>query len=135
MPLIEWNDSIKIGLWTIDVQHERWVGLVNALHEAMLRGQGKDMLEKTLSEAIAYTRTHFSEEESLMLQHQYPEYHEHKAIHEAFLAEMLDLQEKHRRSLVPVTIKLMNSMKHWVIGHIMGADRAYAKLLKSKGVF
>lgn len=135
MPLIEWNDSIKIGLWTIDIQHEHWVSLMNVLHEAMLRGRGKDVLEKTLAEAINYTRTHFSEEEALMREHQYSKYDQHKALHEAFLTELLDLQDKHQRSLVPISIQVMNSMKHWLVSHIRGADRAYAKLLKSKGIF
>lgn len=134
MPLIEWNDSIKIGLWTIDIQHERWVSLMNILHEAMLRGRGKDVLENTLSEAINYTRTHFSEEEALMLEHQYSKYDQHKAIHEAFMTELLELQSKYQRSLVPISIEVMNSMKHWLVSHIRGADRGYVTFLKSKGV-
>lgn len=134
MALITWDDSIKVGLWTIDTQHERWVGFINDLYEAMLEGRGKTVLMRTLSGVIDYSRTHFADEEKLMSAHGYPNYAEHKALHDAFVVRVLDMQRRAQAGEILISRDLLNHMKDWLLNHIKVTDQDYVPLLKSKGV-
>ena len=134
MALIIWDDSIKVGLWSIDTQHERWVGLINDMYEAMLVGKGKAVLGQTLAVMLDYTRSHFADEEKLMLTHGYPRYAEHKALHDACIARVLDLEQRAQAGEIGITIKVMNYLKDWLVNHIKVADQDFVPLLKSKGV-
>ena len=40
MALIQWNDSLKVGVAEIDKQHQKLVDMINDLHDAMRQGQG-----------------------------------------------------------------------------------------------
>lgn len=134
MPLINWDDSIKIGLWTIDTQHERWVGAINNLHEAMLAGQGRNVLRQTLAVMVDYTRTHFADEEELMSAHGYPRYAEHKALHDACIVRVLNLQRRMENGEFSISREVMNYLKDWLVNHIKIADQDLVPFLKSKGV-
>jgi hemerythrin-like metal-binding protein len=134
MALIVWDDSIKVGLWTIDTQHERWVNLINDLHEAMLAGQGKTVLNQTLATMLDYTRTHFADEEDLMSKHGYAAYAAHKALHDAFAARVLDLQQQSLAGKIGITRDVMNHLRDWLVNHIQIADVRFVPFLKSKGV-
>lgn len=39
MSLLAWNENMMIGIESIDNQHQRWIGLINDLHEAMQQGR------------------------------------------------------------------------------------------------
>jgi hemerythrin len=57
MPLLTWNDSIAIGLPSMDAQHQRWIELINNLHEAMRQGKDREAVGKTLAEMAGTTPT------------------------------------------------------------------------------
>lgn len=134
MALIVWDDSIKTGLWAVDTQHERWVGLINDLHEAMLAGHGKIILGQTLAVMIDYTRTHFADEERLMSTHGYPGYAEHKALHDGCVARVLDLQQRAQAGELGISREVLNYLKDWLVNHIKVTDQEFVPFLKNKGV-
>jgi len=55
MALMQWNDSLSVNVGMIDKQHQKLVGMINELNDAMRQGKGKDILGKTLNELVAYT--------------------------------------------------------------------------------
>ena len=63
MPLIQWDDSLRVNIAEIDAQHRKLVGMINELNEAMRMGKGKEILGKTVQGLIEYTQTHFQTEE------------------------------------------------------------------------
>lgn len=40
MPLIQWNESLSVGVVEIDRQHRKLVELINDLNNAMRQGKG-----------------------------------------------------------------------------------------------
>ena len=133
MPLITWNDSIAVDIKSIDAQHQIWIGLINDLHEAMRLGKGKGVIAQTLTKVVDYTRTHFTYEEELMTKLAYPEFAQHKALHDEFAAKVQDWQRRQQAADVALTLEVMGSLKDWLINHIQTADRRYVPWLKSKG--
>jgi hemerythrin-like metal-binding protein len=134
MSLITWSTSIALDIPSIDNQHQRWISLINDLHEAMRTGKGRAVVGQTLTAMIDYTRTHFTAEEGLMSKHKYPEYTQHKALHDEFTAKLLDWQRQQKVTDTVLTLEVMNTLKDWLINHIQTVDRKYVPYLKSKGV-
>ena len=134
MPLITWIDSIAIDIKSIDAQHQRWIGLINDLHDAMRQGKGKALIAQTLTKVVDYTQTHFAYEEELMTKASYPEFAQHKALHDEFVAKVQDWQRRQQASDVALTLEVMGTLKDWLLNHIQTADRRYAPWLKTTGL-
>ncbi len=67
MALIEWNDSLKIGIGIIDNQHKQLVKLTNELNDAMKSGKAKTVLSGIIASLAQYTVTHFTAEEQYLI--------------------------------------------------------------------
>ncbi len=135
MALIEWDDSLKLRISSIDTQHQRLVGLINHLDEAIKAGQGYQQLGEVLEELLDYTRTHFAYEEALLQKHGYPAYSGHKAEHDALTEKVFFLAGMFKegdRSLD--SDQILAFLEVWVREHILEVDRAYAEFLKQRGV-
>ncbi len=52
MPLIQWNESFSVNVVEIDKQHQKLVGMINDLYDAMHQGKGNDVLGKIIDGLI-----------------------------------------------------------------------------------
>lgn len=134
MALLAWNESLIIDIQSMDFQHKHWVRLINELHEAMLRGKGSGAIDRTLDNALGYTRLHFAAEERLLSENGYPTYPQHKKLHDDFVASILRLKDRLSAGHTVLAMELITEMKDWLRQHIQNADREYAPFLKRKGV-
>lgn len=134
MPMIPWDDKIALDIKSIDAQHRYWIGLINDLYDAMKEGKGKDIASKILTSMFTYTRTHFAYEEGVLSNNGYPEYAAHKALHDAFIQKITDLQQRQKSAGTTMTLEVLDSLKDWLVNHIQSVDRKYAAFLKEKGV-
>jgi hemerythrin len=134
VPLMTWTEDLTVGIPTIDAQHHRWLDMINDLHEAMRAGAGKERIDSILAEMVAYTRTHFATEEKLLSTHKYPEYAQHKALHDAFVLKVQDMLARQSSGKSGLTLEVMSTLKDWLINHIQKVDVKYVAHLQSKGV-
>jgi hemerythrin-like metal-binding protein len=134
MALITWGPEWSVGLATIDTQHQKWIGYVNELNDAMAQGKGKDVLEKILAGLVDYTKIHFSNEELLFKTYGYPEAISHKASHDELTKKVLQFQKDYHEGKAIMSVEIMVLLKDWLFKHIKGTDMKYAPFLKSKGI-
>lgn len=134
MSLLTWNERMMLGIQSMDNQHQRWIELINDLHEAMQQGKGSDALNQTLASMLDYTRVHFAHEERLLLRHSYPGYTQHKKLHDDFIKKIKDIQDRLQKNHILLTMEIMKSLRDWLTDHIQNVDRQYAPFLKSKGI-
>ena len=134
MVLITQEESLKLGIPTIDSQHETLIGLVNQLHQTMLRGADKKALDALLSQLVESTRNHFAYEEELMSRYNYPEYEDHKSEHERLMQHLADLVERYTSGELLLSFAVVLELKTWAIVHIENADKPLGTYLKSKDV-
>ena len=135
MPLLTWNDSLETGVKQFDDQHQKLVGMVNELFDGMQAGKGKETLGPVLDGLIAYTGTHFKDEERLMQQHGYPKLAAHQKEHADLVAKVVEVQQKyHAGASALLGMEVMNFLKNWLINHIQGTDKEYGPYFNSKGV-
>ena len=134
MALITWGPKLEIGIGIIDSQHQRFVGMINKLNDAIEEGRGGDLVGKTLEGLIDYTHTHFRTEEELLKEHGYEEYDLHCREHRIFTDQIEIYQDRLNAGSLRITSDVMGYMRGWLLTHIGSSDRAYIRTLKDAGV-
>ncbi len=132
--LVEWSDSLSVGVKQIDDQHKMLVNMINDLHQAMRQRRAKEVLLDLVGKLADYTVTHFGTEEKLFDKYGYPDTAKHKEIHAKFVAKVQETAEQLRAGTATVSMDLMRFLKDWLVGHIQGTDKKYTEFLHSKGV-
>jgi len=134
MPIMSWTDAYSTGIAEVDQQHKKLIELINSLHDAMVKGQGKDVLGKILRELVDYCASHFAMEERMFDKHGYPDAADHKEKHQKMTSKVLALQAQFEQGKATMTIDVMDFLQQWLDKHILGTDKKYVPFLKSKGV-
>lgn len=132
--LIKWNDNYSVKVDRFDEEHKKLIKIINKLNSAMLEGRGKKILTEIVEELIEYTATHFKNEEDYFKKYNYPEYQEHKKIHDNLIEKVLKIQEKIEEGNETISIEVIDFLKDWLIKHIMGIDKKYSNFFKSKNI-
>ena len=130
MSLFQWKDEYLVGQVEIDGQHKRLFQLADQMHAAMTAGKGKDILSKTLSDLVDYTKRHFADEERLMQKCNYPDYPHHKEIHDKLTAKVVAFQKEFSAGHTAMSIQLMQFLKDWLQHHIGETDRKVAAYIR-----
>ncbi|HLJ45438.1 MAG TPA: bacteriohemerythrin [Bryobacteraceae bacterium] len=125
-----WDDSLSVRVRAIDRQHQKLIGLINELHDAMRVGNSKGKLQGILQELIKYTKSHFLAEEKLMEVHGYPDLARHKEQHKILTQHVMELEQKIRSGRAIVSMDVMKFLKDWLGNHILGHDQLYVPYLK-----
>jgi hemerythrin len=132
MPVLQWSESLSVGVAEIDKQHQELIARINGLLAAMQRGQGRDELSPVLQFLESYVVAHFTAEEKLMRQHGYPGYAEQKALHDAFIADftLLKGQFESEGATSALAIQVQRRVCDWTIKHIGEVDKRLGVYLK-----
>ncbi|MBF0204363.1 MAG: bacteriohemerythrin, partial [Desulfamplus sp.] len=132
--LITWSPKFATGIKDIDTQHKELIRMINELHNVMKQKAGIQRSGDILDGLAKYTVYHFAHEEKLFQKHDYPEYKEHKKIHEKLVGTVLAFQKDFKEGKASLSIDLMNFLTQWLKDHIMKCDMKYAPFFKDKGL-
>ena len=135
MALFNWNASYSVNVRELDEQHKVLIKLINELHDAMKVGKGKEALGPVLKELVDYTVYHFGHEEKLFSGNGFPDSKQHKEIHAKLVEQVRDIQRNYESGNTVLTMEVMNFLKEWLSGHIMGTDKKYSSYLNAKGIY
>lgn len=127
-----WNDGLTIGVDAIDNQHKQLCKAIDDLYIACESGKGRAEIISTLDFLRDYTIKHFADEQVLQKKCGYPKCDQHKALHEAFLAQVVTLRQQVIDSgagLVEVN-KVVRLVTDWLYNHIKKVDVEIAQYVK-----
>lgn len=80
-----------------------------------------------LEELADLAREHFRHEEDLMRAINYPDLAAHRSEHALLLAEFVEMvRDLERQSITQLDADTLMSLHHWLVGHMVGADKDYA---------
>ncbi|MFP4032824.1 MAG: bacteriohemerythrin [Desulfococcaceae bacterium] len=128
-----WEDRYRLGFDAIDRQHRHLVELVNELYRAMYAGEGRTVLARTLDELMAYTATHFEDEERLMARFNYPDLEAHRQVHRKMAHHVAGLKARYDSGELSSPVQIGNFLKNWLTRHILGTDHKFKPFLTSDG--
>jgi hemerythrin len=131
----QWDASLETGHAKIDNQHKQLIEALNSIIEASQQGKGEEEIFKTLDFLTGYTVMHFSTEEKLQVQYDYPDYLVHKRYHDEFKVTVGDLTQRViKEGPTEEMIALVTgTIGNWLLNHIKEDDFRMAACVKSKG--
>ena len=131
MSIFEWDNSIALGIPTIDEQHKALFGWVNTLDEAIKNGDGSEAVGEIIWKLITYVTEHFTEEERLMLSYSYPGLAAHRKEHDQFVSRLREIQvsfiDGHEMG-----VQVLDFMVDWLVCHIKGTDQGYSRFIEQQ---
>jgi hemerythrin-like metal-binding protein len=134
MSLIKWNDTLSVGVQSIDKQHQKLVDLVNDFYDGFNQGSPQEKISELLLGMKNYTVMHFTTEEKIMRETNFPGYSKHKEDHDKFVETVLDLEKRFNSGKLIITFEITNFLKKWITDHIKVVDKEYTEHFQSKGV-
>ncbi len=134
---MEWNDSLAIGINTIDSQHKELFKRINNLVQAIKEHRCKDEIDGTLKFLDDYARVHFSEEEKHMLESGYAGLEEQRQEHNKYLDALKDLKAQAalprvHGSSYDLSATTNQVIVDWIVDHIIRIDTKFGNFLKNK---
>ncbi len=130
---ITWDPKFKIGIPTIDTQHENLVKLCNEFYQSLLKNNDKEnnqlVVKQTLEKCLNYAATHFKEEERLMIASHFSGYKQHKASHDAFTEKCEITAIRIDKLTTSEGVKFALFLRDWIQTHIAHEDRLYLPTL------
>ena len=130
--MIQWEDTMSVGIWKMDQQHKRWLELMNALSEGIREKRSQEVLEELFVGVLEYTQTHFADEEELLKHANYPDLDQQIKAHKELIQKMHELKQQFTAKNFGVTMDLMKVMTDWLIHHIRNADKKYGEFVARK---
>ncbi|MCL2209099.1 MAG: bacteriohemerythrin [Treponema sp.] len=137
--VVVWSDKYKTGIKLIDKQHHTLVDLTNQLYLACRAGD--DVLAVVFQDAmhkmVDYVRHHFTAELILLDKINYPDYQNHKRMHDDLIRDILNAAKEFNEGKKLTPNNFTRTLEDWVFGHIAVYDKmyaAYAADQKRKGV-
>lgn len=126
----EFTDNLVTGNEMIDSQHKELINKINALMESCEQSNDKAVAVKTLDYLADYTNYHFSAEEQLQREIDYPGFLKHKEQHDIFKQTIEDLENMLQEEEGPspaFVAKVQEKVIEWLYVHIQGFDRSVAE--------
>lgn len=132
MLLIEWDDTLVLGVQEIDEHHRKLVEILNRCYLALMLNEHRHELEGIVKELDAYTRYHFGTEEELMAQAGLAQAPAHAEAHRSFISALEDFRGRLEAGESFVAMDVLMFLKDWLVEHIQKVDRALADLVVGK---
>jgi hemerythrin len=122
--MITWGPKFETGHAIVDNDHKSLVAQLNALSEALHRGEGKDRLTEMIVFLNSYARDHFAREEDHMKKVLCPAYEENCQAHDQFVLK-LDNWVKRLNATGASTSLVLEVHREacaWIQNHMAGVD-------------
>jgi len=117
--------------------HEDEIQILNEIDKlAILHDRGEarlEELESKINEYLEHVKEHFSNEEKLMREYNFPSYDMHKTAHDMFLADLQYAvnQWKRYEDINKIT-NFVRRTPEWIVMHVNSVDAPTANFLANK---
>lgn len=127
--MFEWKEDYATGIESIDIQHKQLFSMADELYDMVLDVEGtiqRPRLLTLIKSFETYANNHFSDEEELLRNGEYPDLQGHLLEHRKFVSYMNEAHENIASSDKQQTVnELIKFMTHWVFTHVLEADQQY----------
>ncbi|MBK7900371.1 MAG: hemerythrin family protein [Azonexus sp.] len=123
-----WEERFALGVADMDVTHQEFVDLADALATA-----ADADFPTRFAELREHTRKHFEHEARLMRRCRFPAIGEHESEHLRVLGELAHLAARVDGGRLTMARAYVEGMPQWFANHLVTMDAALAGCLKAKG--
>jgi hemerythrin len=131
MALIEWQDSFKTGIPSLDYEHREMIELLNRLYVDLAGDGSRENVVAFLGEVYARISAHFALEEAVMRERRYDGLPAHKRDHERLLEDIRELMDTYESSGDGEEFRAAFSarLKAWFVDHFREQDARLHRML------
>ena len=123
---IIWKDEYSVGVDQFDRQHQHLFEIINKLTARPDTSKDSSLTSQTIKEMFDYAKEHFTAEEELMQQYDYPEIESHKKQHDYFIGTTDELSNTKVRPE-----EIAEFLKVWWTIHVLKVDMKYKEFFKA----
>jgi len=129
---VAWDDSLITGNALVDMQHQRIFEKVSTLVRSCEDGADIAKLGDTLMFLLNHTTRHFADEEALQTECGYPDYRNHKKMHDDFKVTVKELLQRFEASgsSVDLSHDVNKTIVQWLVTHIQHEDKKISEHIK-----
>ncbi|MFA6430204.1 MAG: hemerythrin family protein [Candidatus Paceibacterota bacterium] len=123
----EWKPELSVHEGVIDIQHKKLLSQVNTVIAAILKGVKTKDVEDAIFFFDEYIHGHLTYEEGYMIKNNYPEFYNHRKMHEDFINKYNLFKDK-LKSGVPageLILEVETYIGQWWLNHIAVEDKKY----------
>ena len=130
--MLIWSKKFETNIDIVDTEHKNLFDLVNKLTNSInQRDVSHDEIERAIKLLYHYTKTHFHDEELIMIEHRVDNRHtsKHCMEHKSFIYDLdriNDITDSVDRRLTGKAIKLVRFITYWLTCHVLGTDNIMA---------
>jgi len=130
--LVSWSPTFSVGIELIDNQHKELFALINDMFNHVVGDAEAERayFKKVIEKAVNYVKVHFSTEEKIMIQNNFPGYTEHKKAHDSFVLTVVEKVQDFEAGKKFVLLEFSQFLKEWILTHIAIMDKGYFAYLK-----
>lgn len=132
--LIPWKDEFNLGIASIDVQHKKLIGIINALGAHLSSTSNQDDVNIAIAQMEAYVKEHFLYEEEYFKSFQYAETESHLAEHRIFLEKTAEFRSRALSEDVTLSVEMLGYLEEWFLHHVQVVDRGYVEEFQKHGI-
>lgn len=133
MSTFVWREEYNVGIDLVDRQHRRLAGLLLELDGALRDGHGPGGAEDVLPDLVAYTQTHFRDEEALMETAGFPELADHRSRHAMIAERVRQYRDRVQQEDPGAAVELCRYLQGWLVRHVCETDRRFGDFLREQG--
>jgi hemerythrin len=128
---IEWDESLRLGHATIDIQHMEIFAQINSLSDKITEGADDIEIRNLLNFLNTYAKKHFFDEEKLMVESNYRGIYKQKKQHTQFRNEIDELCLMLRKKVEPFELaqRIETALLRYFINHVSELDREFADFI------
>ena len=132
---LEWQKDYDVGHALIDYDHRNLCNLINALHRDAHADLAPDKVKQAYINLTHYVEEHFSREETLFQDTDYPASEDHIRQHreiEKRVRTGAELFSRHPDGFD--TNDFLDFLRTWLTNHILKTDQGYLPYIQNKGI-
>jgi len=133
MDFIDFNLEARVGIRSIDDQHDQIADVINNIYEGILAAN-KGLILMNMRKLTELLEIHFETEERLMKETHFDGYFSHKLEHDRFYQQILTSTDRFSKDMEIIGIKQLKGIKRWFFNHIELNDRRCGKYLADNGI-
>ncbi len=136
-----WNDQYQVHIRKMDEQHKALFATAARLYRLLLGHEDLTQVDRIFSDLVRQTIVHFHAEEELMQTCDYPDYKDHKSLHDMLVQQLKDMQfsQQAMQSMHYVQpwierMEVADYLSAWLGNHILYEDKKLGVFLLDAGM-
>jgi len=128
---VEWDESLSVGIDTIDEHHRYLFDLINDLFEVVINKRGAREVARLIKATDAYAKVHFRTEEKMMQHYGYEGKQRQEQQHHAFEGKIHEFYEELHDNPLIAQYDVLSYLRDWLIHHIRVEDAQLNSLVSA----